>query len=110
MAPYVKVSSSRFEVDLQQSHFSILSSTSSRLRHVKPTPLDLRSSSRPKSTYLGRLPGLRLLAVSRERCVFHVDGVWTSTTTRRGDQAHVVACGQREVGQNPDFLVDVING
>src|SRR6218665_3217692 len=25
---------------------------------VKPTPLDLRSSSRPKPTYLGRLPGL----------------------------------------------------
>src|SRR6218665_3464616 len=58
MVPYAKVSSSRFQVDLQQSHFSILNSTSSRLRQVKPTPLDLRSSSRPKSTYWGRLPGL----------------------------------------------------
>src|SRR6218665_846020 len=58
MVPYAKVSSSRFQVDLQQSHFSILNSTSSRLRQVNPTPLDLRSSSRPKSTYWGRLPGL----------------------------------------------------
>src|SRR6218665_1193065 len=58
MAPYVKVSSSRFQVDLQESHFSILISTSSRLRQVKPTPLDLRSSSRPKSTSWGGLPGL----------------------------------------------------
>jgi len=67
MAPYVKVSSSRFEVDLQQSHFSILNSTSSRLRHVKPTPLDLRSSSQSKSTYLGRLPGLNVEAESNAR-------------------------------------------
>src|SRR6218665_240322 len=58
MAPYVTVSSSRFQVDLRKSHFSILNSTSSRLRQVKPTPLDLRSSSRRKSTYWGRLPGL----------------------------------------------------
>jgi len=48
MAPYVKVSSSRFQVDLQLSHISILNSTSSRLRQEKQTPLDLRSSSRPK--------------------------------------------------------------
>src|SRR6218665_697961 len=58
MAPNKKVSSSRFQVDLQQSHFSILNSTSNRLRQANPTPLDLRSSSRPKSTYWGRLPGL----------------------------------------------------
>src|SRR6218665_1582358 len=58
MVPYAKVSSSRFQVDLQQSHSSILNSTSSRLRQVKPTPFDLRSSSRLKSTYWGRLPGL----------------------------------------------------
>src|SRR6218665_444092 len=63
MVPYAKVSSSRFQVDLQQSHFSILNSTSSRLRQAKPTPLDLRSSSRPKSTYWGRLPGLVISSV-----------------------------------------------
>jgi len=49
-----------------------------------------------------------ILAVSRERCVFHVDGVWKST--RGKGQAHVDACGQREGGQKHDFLVDVING
>src|SRR6218665_1866144 len=32
------------------------------------------------------------LAVSRERCVFHVDRVWTSTRGR--GPAHVDACGQ----------------
>src|SRR6218665_1426147 len=62
MAPNKKVSSSRFQVDLQQSHFSILNSTSNRLRQANPTPLDLRSSSRPKSTYWGRLPGLYIHA------------------------------------------------
>src|SRR6218665_197954 len=54
MAPYVKVSSSRLAAEsLSNSKFD-----SSRLRQLKPTPLDLRSSSRPKSTYWGRLPGL----------------------------------------------------
>ena len=48
MAPYVKVSSNRFQVDLQKSHFSILNSTSSA-----PD----KTSSRPKSTYWGRIPG-----------------------------------------------------
>src|SRR6218665_653063 len=44
-----------------------------------------------------------VLAVSRERCVFHVDRVWTST---RGSSS----CGQGEGGQKPDFFVDIING
>src|SRR6218665_3771819 len=61
-----KVSSSRFQVDLQESHFLILNSTSSRLRQVKLTPLDLRSSSRPKSTYWGRLPGLVTFVILNE--------------------------------------------
>jgi len=35
-----------------------------------------------------------VLANSRERCVFHVDSVWTSTRGR--GPAHVDACGQGE--------------
>ena len=49
-----------------------------------------------------------MLAVSREQCVFHVDGRWTCTSG--GGQAHVDVCGQRGEGQKPNFLVDVING
>jgi len=60
MAPYVKIKSVQvdFKSACSKVSFSILNSTSSRLRLVKPTPLDLKSSSRPKSTYWGRLPGL----------------------------------------------------
>ena len=43
-----------------------------------------------------------ILAISRERCVFHVDRMWTST--RGGGPAHVDACGQGRGGQKPDFL------
>src|SRR6218665_106094 len=47
--------------------------------------------------------------VSRDRCVFHVYGVWTSTRGRGSG-----SCGRmwtrRRRGQTPDFLVDVING
>jgi len=46
---------------------------------------------------------------ARERCVFHIDRMWTSTRGL-GGQAHVDTCGQREGGQKPDFFVDVING
>ena len=45
-----------------------------------------------------------VLAISRERCVFHVDRVWTSTRGK-GGPAHVDACGQREGGaKNVIFL------
>jgi len=43
-----------------------------------------------------------VLAVSRERCVFYVDSMWTSTRGR--GQTLVVAI------KNLDFLLDVING
>ena len=47
---------------------------------------------------------LASLAVSSERCVFHVDRVRTSTRGR--GLAHV----DRGGGQKSDFFVDVING
>jgi len=43
-----------------------------------------------------------VLAVSRERCVFHVD--------RMHVDVHVDACGQGEGGSKTRFFVDVING
>jgi len=53
-------------------------------------------------SYYSRISGLgRMIivpAVSRERCVFYVDRMWTSTTGRR--PAHVDACGQGE-GSKP---------
>ena len=50
-----------------------------------------------------------MLAVSRELCAFHVDGLWTSTRGR--GQAHVDACGSGRGGEKYiPFLVDVING
>jgi len=48
-----------------------------------------------------------VLAVSRQRCVFHVDCVWTSTRGGRGVRpmwTHVDRGSQK-----PDFFVDVIN-
>src|SRR6218665_4153677 len=47
-----------------------------------------------------------VLAVPRERCVFYVDRVWTSTRGR-GGSAHV---DRGESGQKRDFFVDIING
>ena len=41
----------------------------------------------------------------------HVDGMWTSIRVE-GIQSHVRGpydCGQRNVAQKPDFLVDVIS-
>ena len=65
MAPYVKVSSSRFQIDLQESHFSIINSTvvestapgktdPTRLEILKKTQVDLLGST-PRSNFEWKL-------------------------------------------------------
>ena len=59
-----------------------------------------------ESTFILGPEGHCTIAVSKELCVLHVDGVWTSTRV-----TGVKLMWTRGRGfENPDFLVDVITG